>query len=221
MDVDTQTIPASPVKTGRAWLLGQFNKPEFKEMLLRMTDRAENRIRSLTWMTVVAGPPPAGQKAAEIVADVIGEIIANDKETGPPPGVPMESWIYGKIYGRISNLVRSFENKFRTRAFAPGCDPIYDDSSKTAPRIYSGNSSIENQEMEQAAKSVVENLRAVVSGDTQAAQVFECLMQGITKREEIAIMVGCNAGDITNIRKRLDRITAKFANANPGLNPYR
>jgi hypothetical protein len=219
--MSTQTITAPPVKTGRGWLLAQFNKPEFKEMLLRMTERAENRIRNLTWMSVVAGPPPAGQNAVDIVSDVIGEIIGNDEETGPPAGVPMESWIYGRIYGRISNLVRSFENKFRMRAFAPGCDPIYDDSSKDAPGICAGNSLSEEAEVEREAKGLVENLRAAVSGDAQAAQAFECLLQGISKREEIAIMLGCNANDITNIRKRLDRITAKFAAANPGLNPYR
>ena len=220
MDVSTQTITASPEKTGRAWLLAQFNKPEFEEMILRMTERAENRIRSLTWMSVVAGPPPAGQKASEIVADVIGSIIAGE-ETGPPAGVPMESWIYAKIHGSISNLVRSYENRFRTRAFAPGCDPIYDDSSKDAPGTQGGSTVTEDAEIEQAAKAVVENLRAAVSGDAQAAQVFDCLAEGITKREEIAILLGCSASDITNIRKRLDRITAKFASSHPNLNPYR
>ena len=157
-----------------------------------------------------------------MVHDVVAKALSDDDEPGPADGVLLEEWLWDRVSSKVSNFVRSYENRKRSRNYEPGKQhPIYDDGDAVSRDERTAMREVANLEMEAIADDVVARFARFVADDSQVAALLECLRADIRKREEIAQYLEVTPTEITNIGKRLKRRTEQFAAKNVESNPFK
>lgn len=212
--------PQSKLKK-RTRLLRQFSDPSFHDILVHLLDWAEGKMRRKSWMGVFDGPAPGAKDAADVVYDVLNKIFQNDDELGPDTGVPLEKWLWDKVSSTISNFVRSYENRNRSRNHAPGMDPIYGDGGDYSKEEKTPATIAAKVEWDRIVGENLSKFAQTLSDDLEVAALFECLKAGFTKREEIGEYLEIAPAEVTVISRRLDRRMSKYSTQNQESNPFK
>jgi hypothetical protein len=123
---------------------------------------------------------------------------------------------------KISHLVGGAENLKDELASAPtnadGVDHFDTLPSSNSPRA---DIQLQEKEDEQNNSDLLFSFLNFVADDTVVQGIVGCMIDGITKRSEIAASLKVNDLEITHARKRLDRRCKEFSKLNADKNPFK
>ena len=196
----------------RSEVIALFESGNLEEILQRLTNYARSEISNHTWMSVFGGPTPSGKEAEDFVMDTIVAVLRGKAgEDGPKVHIGIEAWLKGKVRAAISNRMNSVENRGRLRTDEEGT--AYENVRE---EIVLSRDAVAATDLERALEPVLDELIESVKDDKEVIGIFECLMDGVYKREEIAEGLKISPSAVTNAQKRLKRKQQEFAEKNKG-----
>jgi hypothetical protein len=178
-------------------------------------------LRGRHWRCVSNGVPPDGFNTDAIVAQAFGELFAGSG--WEPKGNPYTRQELEYELKRLAlNLVRRLERRKENVLTLNEPDLTHgeDTSDELFFDNFAGNSPVPDGELERKeAKARLQQFQiefiTFLGPEKLPRQVFDCVCEGLTKRDEQAKRLGVSPQDITNARKRLDRKLDKFAEQHP------
>jgi hypothetical protein len=204
--------------------------PELREALLRedwdllykqLLVFAQSQLNRLMWRGSKQGLLPDGHDANTIASDAIAQVYAGESKLLAAPYAPAElqDELKRPVTNQLHNLYRRKENLKVRNEFdlLPRAE-----NGEQRSILESRAGDIPPADEEAMRKEGLAKLNAFreqfakfLGEDQMLRDLFECIVVGILKREEIAEMLNVDPKVVTNARKRLDRRLADFAQAHP------
>jgi hypothetical protein len=182
---------------------------------------ADRRVNSLRWKRGYAGPLPDGHDANSIAAEAIRQLFEGDCQITTVPFKPEE--LDNEIMRLVSNLTHNLLRRKETvltrseQELVPANDAGDEDSG--FERVRGNGSTADDEADRNESKARLQQFKdeftQFIQKEPELKDLFDCLCAGILKREEIAQLLEIEVLSVTNLRKKLDRRLADFAEAHP------
>jgi hypothetical protein len=179
-------------------------------------------IRGRRWRGSHGGVPPDGQTAQSIAADAVAALFGGTdwQPTGNPYSRQELEFELMRI---VRNIIRNLERRKENSVVLNEPDLSHKDedvSNETFFNNVGGNSpraDEEAQRSEAAAllKKFQDEFRVFLGPEDRLRNIFNCVCEGVVKRDEQAKLLSVTPQEITNARKRLDRKLDQFAEDRP------
>ena len=177
-------------------------------------------VAQLSWRGVKGGAMPCGDEAQDLVAEGLSLVLSGDRQWNPEKHPDFRKYMMDVIDSLASHRTGWKENREERRILAQTGES--DDSfldRKMDKRHFDATNAPITKEEETENDAWFFALLDEVKGDTLLTGVLECIMEGIGERIKIAEKLGVMVGEVTNARKRLDRIIPKFRENYAHLKP--
>lgn len=186
---------------------------QWEECMERVTFHAAGIFRKHGWLGrggKFEHAGPQGQSPQDLASEAIVSVVEGtrhcDAKTFPDFVKSLKSVVDSKIHHLAVSLESRMTQPMPQQASAAGDDPT--DIEFPGAEQDPAEACIAKEEA-YIAKKMIEVAREALArdqeGDSLALSIFECLEEGITKRSEIAELLGMDVKDIDNAQKRLRR----------------
>ncbi len=182
--------------------LAGMSDEEIIAVLRQATVLAIKRVEARRWRSGVNGVLPKGSSGEDIAREAFADVLngatwAEDK--------PLWLILKGLIYSKVYNQVHSWENK----NFVNHNDVLSDDNmvGKVDPSYAkTTEDTINHAKSDANDDDLILLLVEAVEDKPEEKSVVDAIINGASKRSEIAQESGLTAMQVTNVRKRLKRI---------------
>lgn len=180
---------------------------EVLEALDQVSAFAHRLIQSKIWRGNTGGVLPEGQAAPDIVQHAMEKILTGAKWDEDKP-----LWLVlrGLVMGRISNLVRSWEN----RHFSNPDDQNPLDNDQLGNSITNSFTATDEDPYERLAREeddiAILEISEALNDKPAEKLVVDAIINGVTKRAEIMELTGLNKQEYEAVKKRLRRFLESF-----------
>lgn len=185
--------------------LPNWTNEQWQEVVERLTLYAYGKLARLYWrgMPLTAGGAvPGGVTADDLAADAITDAIAGTRAWDQQSNPDFYRFLRSVVDSKVSHLAECLENQLTRRLRLPA------DADDSSPAYQVADKAPDSATI-CADKESLENFRAAIlaeiEGDKLAEGVFSCLEAGITKPQEMAVLLDASVQEINNAQKRLRR----------------
>ncbi len=182
--------------------LAEMSDEEIITVLRQAIGLAINTVNARRWRSGTGGVLPEGSSGEDIAREAFADVLngatwAEDK--------PLWLILKGLIYGKVYNKVHSWENKnFINHNNVLSDDKIADQVAPSYAKTT--DDTITHAKSEENDDDLILLLAEAVEDKPEEKSVVDAIINGASKRSEIAQESGLTPGQVTNVRKRLKRI---------------
>jgi len=153
--------------------------------------------------------PHSDDMAKDFVQEAIKKLFSGERKTWKPKEPLVESlleYLMGVIDSLLSAEVKSDENtKCTSIALLEKNDP--ENETRTHFQIADSRPTPEEQVLEQ---DEFDKFKEFCKNDVTVYKIFQCALEGIIQRREVAKCIGCTVTDVTNAKKRMKGMARQF-----------
>jgi DNA-directed RNA polymerase specialized sigma24 family protein len=182
----------------------ELTNDEWAEYLERLTYYADNKFLAYGWMGNSKKSERIGPRAIspqDLAAEAILSVIQKRRRYNPDHD--LMKFLQSIVDSTINNLSNLAEHKVKK----PLVQETYEQVDNLTSVGFPGNEPEPSRIC--ISKELVEKLKASLTSDFNKDKLirglFECMEGGITKRREIAQLLGVRVKEVDNARKRLYR----------------
>lgn len=184
----------------------------WEEIILRLDKYALQRARRLYWPTASNGLDilAKGASPQDIAREAITRLFEGKRDWDPDQDPDVLCYLKGVVDSLMSALVKSAEvAEVRVSVAYSETDASSENGTRQVGVI------VESAPLHQAPPSPVlvaehnelqERIMKAVAGDDALELLVLCLAEGFTKRTDIARELSLSVDEVTNLRKRLQRV---------------
>lgn len=203
--------------------LAQFEKAvtseEFMERLLSFTLR---RKRAHYWRGIWDGHLPGGKEAMDIVQEVIADVLTGSRAWDPATHPDLLHFLRSVVNSKISHMEEGAENRRVELAPLVNRDDESDYFDTLEDRnVGNARTEVQEKEDEENNSELILTFHEFLADEPLLQGIVGCMIDGVTKRAEIAARLQRNEQDITNANKRLERRCKEFRDAYADKNPFK
>jgi hypothetical protein len=202
--------------------LAKFEKAVTEEFIERLSSFALRRKRSRYWRGVWDGHLPSGKEVEDLVREALHDVLLGRRIWDPDKDPDLMAFMRSVVNSKINHLQTHLENKKEELALVhedeegtDHFDTLADDGASTAC------DQLVTKEDEERNTTLLFAFYDFIATDPPLQRIVGCMLEGITKRAEIAAKLETTEQDITNANKRLDRRFADFRKAYADKNPFK
>ena len=200
--------PKSPPSSA---VLALIEKAVTDDFIERLGHYAISVVSRLYWRGVKGGMMPCGDEPADLVSESLALVLSGDRQWNPEKKPDFLKYMMDVIDSLASHRTNWKENREERRIIPREGET--DDKfleRRRDPRFtddaIDGGTAEEERENDAWFFALLEEVKS----DQLLTSVLECMMDGIGRRAEIALKLGVLVNDVTQARKRLDRLLPKF-----------
>lgn len=199
--------------------LNAFSNDEWQEIMKRTFLYAQKRIVKTkpggirTSKGVLASSRPKDEletMATDKVHEAIAKVWLGERRTWKPQAPIVESFVnylMGVIDSLLSNEDRSLDNTLCTSMRLFEKNDEHQEEKETPFEIADHLPTPDKQFF---SRKAYEELKNAFTEDSIEFKILELAEEGITQRNELAVLIGCRDCDITNAKKRMKRRVEQF-----------
>jgi hypothetical protein len=183
----------------------EIPEQQWQAILKRLTVHASFKARKLRWRGCQGGDNqllPKGHGPDSIAMDAVERVLDGRRATVATTPEELMKDLMGIVDSLISDFVRSPENR-QMRAIPESREGTATDGWPALARSDPPGQALEIREEAEKYRALVVD---ALDGDSELEALFECLANGFEGRSEIATLLGKTESDVTNMKKRLNRI---------------
>lgn len=183
-----------------------LDQQDWSDLIERLTAHAVEKVRGLRWRGERNGPPVAGKQADDYALEAVKKVLTGERNWDCEAHPNLFRYLCGVVDSLVSNDVRGPDNQAR----------MLDDKLS---EVLSGRDQTEAVDEERQAEEFVNGFRAFLEkdeGDIALLRMVDCLLDGCTKRAEIAERLTLFGKDVTNMQKRLQRRMMEYCDLRDG-----
>lgn len=182
-----------------------WTSEQWTDAVERLTLHAYRKIARLHWRGMPfakGGSVPGGVTPQDVAAEAIEDAIAGKRIWNQEAEPDFYCFLRSVVDSKVSHLAECLENQLSRRILVPadGDDPP--PAYEMADHEPDPATVCVNKESLERFRSAV---LAAIQGDALVEGVFSCLENGITKPQEMAVLLDAMVKDINNAQKRLRR----------------
>lgn len=179
-------------------------------------------LRGKRWRCLSDGVPPYGHDANSVAQQAIQELF--DGSGWQPEGQPYtHDELVSELKRLIRNTIKNLGRKKENHLISNEPDLVHKDEEIAAEIFFNnfpGNfpqpdGEISRREAEERLRKFQDEFRRFLADDERSTGIFNCICDGVTKRDDQATRLQITPQEITNARKRLDRKLDRFAETHP------
>jgi hypothetical protein len=188
----------------------------------RLLSFALRRKRARYWRGIWDGHLPGGKEVADIVQEAIEDVLLGKRGWDPEKHPDLLDFMRSVVNSKISHLLKGAENRKGELAPAENSEDSVDHFD-TLPHGNATTAVIQLQEKEDEARNseLILTFYDFVADDKLLQGIVGCMIEGISKRSEIAAALQTNEQEITNANKRMERRCKEFRKAHADKNPFK
>lgn len=188
----------------------------------RLIAYAASLLRSRRWRGLGNGVLPDGHSPESIAAEAVETLFVGTD--WHPKGNPYsQQELYFELMRIVNNIVRKLERRKENRIVSSEQDLSYNDEELSSEPFFNNlgglspraDAEAQRHEGLTLLKKFQVEFQSFLGAEERLKQIFNCVCQGIVKRDEQAKFLSLTPQEITNARKRLDRKLDQFANDYP------
>lgn len=176
---------------------------QWQESIERLVLYATYKMRRRVWRSVLNGNPPDGIEANDIVSIVIEKTFSGTRNWNPCVHPDLYKWLESQVDSEISNLLNTTSNRKQLSGSTLPDPSILDGIDYATPE-----NEIIKKEQEDESTDFFLGLLEYVNDDPTLYKIVDSFLadiDGITKRSELARIVGISVTDLDACKKRLAR----------------
>jgi DNA-directed RNA polymerase specialized sigma24 family protein len=175
----------------------------WQETIERLVVYSTFKMRRRIWRSILNGNPPDGIEADDIVNEVIEKTFSGTRNWNPMKHPNLYLWLQSQVDSEISNLLNSNNNRKQISEATIFSSTIFDGVDNITPEI-----EVLAQEDENESTDFLFGLLDYVKDDPQLYKIVEAFIsdeEGVTKRADLARIVGISVAELDACKKRLAR----------------
>lgn len=202
--------------------LARFEAEVTDEFMERLISFALRRKRAHYWRGVWDGHLPDGNEARDIACEAIDDVLLGRRAWDQEKNPDLLDFMRSVVNSKISHLVEGAENK-KVELALVASDEDGVDHFDTLPSKNATTGAIQLQEKEDEARNdrLILSFYDFLTDDKLLQGIVGCMIEGMTKRSEIAAALKVKEQEITNANKRLERRCKEFRKAHADKNPFK
>lgn len=203
--------------------LARFEQAVTDEVFMeRLLSFALRRKRARYWRGIWDGHLPGGKEVADIVCESLDDVLLGRRKWNPEKDPDLLDFMRSVVNSKISHLVDGAENRKEELALAAH-DEDGVDHFDSLPNKNAATASNQLQAKEDEARNsdLLLMFCDFVADDVLVQGIVGCMIDGVTKRSEIAAALKTKEQEITYANKRLDRRFADFRKVHADKNPFK
>ncbi len=190
----------------------ELTDDELTECLERLTLHAAQKFYSYGWKGSSKKNERIGPRAKspqDIASETIISFIQGDRSYNPEAYPDFMAFLRSAVDSQIYNLSKLVEHKIKK--------PLTQETNEKAdnPTSTEFSGTVPGPLRICISKELVEKLKTslslVFNKDELVREIFECMEAGVTKRREIAELLGVKVKEVDNARKRLYRRISRIS----------
>jgi hypothetical protein len=203
--------------------LAKFEKAVTDEAFMeQLLSFALRRKRAHYWRGVWDGHLPGGKEVSDVVQEAVEDILLGKRAWDPDKNPDLLDFMRSVVNSKISHLQEGADNRRGELAPVPGAEARVDHFD-TFPHQNAPTADIQLQEKEDEARNsdLILRFYDFVADDKLLQGIVGCMIEGVSKRSEIAAALKTKEQEITNADKRLERRCKEFRKAHADKNPFK
>lgn len=194
----------------------------WRDLTKRLVAYATCLLRGKRWRCLSDGVPPYGHDANSLAQQAIQEIF--DGSGWQPKGQPYSrDELIIELKRLVRNTIKNMGRRKENRLVSSEPDLVHKDEEIGAENFFNNfpgdfpqaDGEISRKEAEERLRRFQDEVRRFLADDERSRGIFNCICDGVTKRDDQATQLQITPQEITNARKRLDRKLDRFAKAHP------
>jgi DNA-directed RNA polymerase specialized sigma24 family protein len=172
----------------------------WNDIVDRLVVHADRKMRRLVWRNLRGGDPPGGEEPTDIVQSVIEKVITGTRKWNPAKHPDLLSYLQDQVDSEISNLVRSFENRYHISEASLSDTKILEGTDETTPEteLIAEGDKIQSDDF-------VLGFLEFLNKEPELQSIVEAILDGNKKRAEIADAIKITVSELDVQKKRLKR----------------
>lgn len=200
-------------------VLEKLNSYSWPEIMPTLVYHAGNEIRKSKIYGRFGGREMVvGKTAEDVVSDTITKIYAGERRWDPQKIPDLTDFLFMVIKSEIRNLIKDPENRDTIEGDAP-VSLIEGESrtfiSEALSSLSYPNQQLLEKECEEMADDFLTGFLEYIEDDKELTAIMQCVLDGKTKKQEIAEALGLDVDVIYNAWKRMQRKVDKYCGS-PG-----
>jgi hypothetical protein len=182
----------------------------WQETIERLVLYATYKMRRRVWRSVLNGNPPEGIEANDIVSIVIEKTFSGTRNWNPCVHPDLYQWLESQVDSEINNLLNTVSNRKQISGSTLP-DPLMLEGIDYATPETEATAKAEEDE----STDFLLGLLDYVKDDPPLYRIVDSFLadiDGVTKRSELARIVGISVTDLDACKKRLARRIDAYRN---------
>lgn len=203
--------------------LAKFEKAVTDEPFLeQLLSFALRRKRANYWRGVWDGHLPGGKEVSDVVQEAVEDILLGKRAWDPDRNPDLLDFMRSVVNSKISHLQEGADNRRGELAPVAAAEAGVDHFD-TFPHLKAPTADVQLQEKEDEARNsdLILRFYDFVADDELLQGIVGCMIEGVSKRSEIAAALKTKEQEITNADKRLERRCKEFRKAHADKNPFK
>lgn len=146
---------------------------------------------------------PRGLQARDLANEAILKVYRGERRWDPDQNPDLLAYLRGVVDSLISALIRSLDHRVSKERVNVDVTDLEDASLNPEEELIEA-------ERVQVAGRVLDGLLRLTDNDPMAKRVLEQIFDGESRPRVIAQNLGCTATEVTNTKKRLDRMVEQL-----------
>ena len=187
-----------------------LNTHPWQETIERLVLYATYKMKRRVWRSIRNGNPPEGIEANDIVCIVIEKTFSGTRNWNPCAHPDLYHWLESQVDSEINNLLNTVSNRKQLSGSTLDDPSILDGIDYVTPET----EAIAKAEEDESTDFLL-GLQDYVNDDPTLVKIIDSFLvdiEGVTKRSELARIIGISVTDLDACKKRLARRIDAYRN---------
>jgi hypothetical protein len=198
-------------------VIAAMDAQDWDRLYLDLIKYAMHLMRDNYWAAVWNGRLPGAREANDIVMETVQDVLVGTRTADPD--LPLVAVLKMVIKSKVSHLLDGLENRSTV-------DVVETEDVDERPEDFLSDTQAHPDEAAAINDAEAQNSKLLdllldeVSDDDALLKILGCLIDGLSKRDEIAKALAMTPSEVTNHRKRLDRKLVQFREKHSETFPF-
>jgi hypothetical protein len=199
-------------------VIAAMDAEAWDRLYLDLIKYAMHLMRDNYWAAVWNGRLPGAREANDIVMETVQDVLGGKRTADLD--LPLVAVLKMVIKSKVSHLLDGLENRSTVDVVETeqDVDNRPEDSLSDTQAHPDEAAAIKDAEAQNS--KLLDLLLEEVSDDDALLKILGCLIDGLSKRDEIAKALAMTPSEVTNHRKRLDRRLVQFREKHAETFPF-
>jgi hypothetical protein len=199
-------------------VIAAMDAQAWDRLYLDLIKYAMHLMRDNHWAAVWNGRLPGAREAHDIVMETVQDFL--DETRNADPALPLVSVLKMVIKSKVSHLLDGLENRTTVEIVET------EEEADSRPEDFFPDTQARPDEVAATKDAEAQNSKLLdllldeLSDDDALFNILGCLIDGLSKRDEIAKALAMTPREVTNHGKRLDRRLAQFREKHAETFPF-